>query len=277
VTTWNPLSADLFEQAPSGAPVTVSVRTLGFALEETLMGYTRRDLEVVLADELQLEWPNGETSPDDGGLQQRELIQAYTEGWGLPRLVGLARRVVAELDVNSDRLPPLRGVRQGRRRRFASQEPHLRRERPQAGTGLAGRGEQTTSRSSANGEHCLVFDRPVPADGLRFTHLISWWRERENIPADVNDREVGHALHARLRASLGDNGAGLKVFDTYATRYRASFDIPALIPQVYLQYARRPSTDGAVRGRGPAGPPADGLPHPVQQPTPSRLTGCVPM
>lgn len=93
-----------------------------------------------------------------------------------------------------------------------------------------------------------MFDRPVPADGLRFTHLISWWRERENIPADVNDREVGHALHARLRASL---------------------DIPALIPQVYLQYARRPSTDGAVPGKGPAGPPADGLPHPVQQP--SRL------
>ena len=82
MTTWNPLSADLFEQASSGAPVTVSVRTLGFALEETLMGYTRRDLEVVLADELQLEWSDGETSPDDGAYSKRELIQAYTEGWG---------------------------------------------------------------------------------------------------------------------------------------------------------------------------------------------------
>ena len=60
-----------------------------------------------------------------------------------------------------------------------------------------------------------MFDRPVPAEGLRFTHLISWWREGENIPADVNDREVGDALHACLRASLGDNGAELKVFDTY--------------------------------------------------------------
>ena len=39
------------------------------------------------------------------------------------------------------------------------------------------------------------------------------------------------------------------MFDTYATRYRA-FNIPALIPQVYLQYARRPSTDGAVPGKG---------------------------
>lgn len=61
----------------------------------------------MLADELQLEWSNGETSPDDGAYSKRELIQAYTEGWGLLRLVGLARRVVAELDVNSDRLPPL--------------------------------------------------------------------------------------------------------------------------------------------------------------------------
>lgn len=87
----------------------------------------------------------------------------------------------------------------------------------------------------ANAEHCLVYEQPIPPEGLWFSHLISWWREHEDIPDSVDDRTVGHALHTRLTASL-DSEAERVVFDNYAVRYKASYDIPALIPQVYLHY-----------------------------------------
>ncbi|MFJ4689538.1 hypothetical protein [Streptomyces sp. NPDC088789] len=41
------------------------------------------------------------------------------------------------------------------------------------------------------------------------------------------------SLRERLRRSLGDNGAELLVFDTYL---KPGFNLPALIPQVYLHY-----------------------------------------
>lgn len=55
VTSWNDILGVL-ASAPK-PPVRVSTRTLRDALEATLMGYTRTDLEVVLGDELKLEWP----------------------------------------------------------------------------------------------------------------------------------------------------------------------------------------------------------------------------
>lgn len=48
-----------------------------------------------------------------------------------------------------------------------------------------------------NGAFCLVYDRPIPDDGLRFSHLITWWRAHEDLPDSVSDRHVGLSLHAR--------------------------------------------------------------------------------
>ena len=56
---------------------------------------------------------------------------------------------------------------------------------------------------------------------------------------------------------LPDSEAEKVVFEAYAGRYKASYDIPALIPQVYLHYdpydQRIPSAE--VVGRGPLGQP----------------------
>jgi hypothetical protein len=88
----------------------------------------------------------------------------------------------------------------------------------------------------ANSEHCLVYDRPDPGEGLRFSHLIQWWRDREELPKGLFDeRTVGLELHKRFIESLGSEAEKV-VFEVYASRYRTSFDIPALIPQVYLHY-----------------------------------------
>jgi very-short-patch-repair endonuclease len=86
-------------------------------------------------------------------------------------------------------------------------------------------------------------------------HLIRWWRAREGLPeALFDDRAVGHELHRRLAASL-DSEAEKVVFEAYAGRYKASYDIPALIPQVYLHYdpydqrTRRGLTSGTPLAR----------------------------
>lgn len=72
-------------QLPPRPPLKVSVRTFGEAIEEVLMTYTRVKLEVVLADELNLEYLDDD-SPSDTGQTKRELIQAYTRGWKVPQL-----------------------------------------------------------------------------------------------------------------------------------------------------------------------------------------------
>lgn len=88
-----------------------------------------------------------------------------------------------------------------------------------------------------NGEYCLVYDQPIPADGLTFTNLIEWWRKRQGFADSAPARDIGMDLHNRLRVSLGNNPVELRVFDAYASRYKGSqFDIPALIPQVYLHF-----------------------------------------
>lgn len=88
-----------------------------------------------------------------------------------------------------------------------------------------------------NREFCLVYDETIPADGLTFRDLIKWWRKRQGFTDDVPAREVGLALHQRLRESLIGNPVEVRLFDVYAARYKdENFDVPALIPQVYLHF-----------------------------------------
>ena len=105
-----------------------------------------------------------------------------------------------------------------------------------------------------NAEYCLVYDQPIPADGLTFGNLIEWWRARQHVADTTPAREVGIDLHTRLRASLGDNPVELRLFDAYAKRYKGEqFEIPALIPQVYLHFD--PATQLARRTAGQTGSP----------------------
>lgn len=237
-------------QTQIGVPVKVSTRTLRAALEETLMQYTRSALELVLAEELNLAWSL--STPASSEDTKRELICGYIADYDLRALVGLTRRVVAELDTDASRLQPLldaydRGGGVGTPAKnliFAANGP-----KPDLVLRDAVNNDIEIVR---NAEYCLVYDRPVPADGLHFSHLIDWWREREGLGSKTDDREVGRALHRRLRTALDGNGAEQKVFDRYAQRYKESFDIPALIPQVYLHYD--PQTQMRRARSGGSGP-----------------------
>ncbi|MFF4234213.1 hypothetical protein [Streptomyces sp. NPDC001820] len=100
-----------------------------------------------------------------------------------------------------------------------------------------------TIRIVENERFCLVYDEPLKESGLSWADLLAWWQRHHPEQASEPTR-ARKALHDRLRRSLGDNGAEQLVFDSYV---RLGFDLPALIPQVYLHYD--PYTARELNGR----------------------------
>ena len=247
---------NFFEEILSGVPkrpVKATSRSFRSAIEEAFIhSYTRQELDTVLAEELRLQWPQTDREPTDEEFSKRDVIKGYTAGWELSRLVALARRMVTELDVTGVLLDDLtvllaeydRGGGVGTPAKnliFAANGP-----KPELVLRDAVNNDIEIVR---NGEFCLVFDQPIPADGLTYSKLIEWWRARQGFAGDVPPREVGLDLHNRLRSSLDSNKVEQVVFDAYAARYKdKTFDIPALIPQVYLHFD--PATQLARRTAG---------------------------
>jgi very-short-patch-repair endonuclease len=230
----------------------VSTRTLRAAVENALMAHTRDQLELALPEEYELEWTRKDEAPADAATK-RNLIQGYTEGWNLDRLASLGRRICDEADVPSDSLQRLldaydrgAGVRgEPKNLIFAANGP-----KPELVLRDAVNNDVEIIR---NGENCLVFSDPIPADGLRFSTLITWWRKHESIPEAESDRAVALQLHERLKASLGGNAVEEAVLHAYARRYKDDFNVHALIPQVYLHYD--PMTQKQRQRRGQAAGP----------------------
>jgi Protein of unknown function (DUF559) len=85
-----------------------------------------------------------------------------------------------------------------------------------------------------NAEYCLVYDQPLESDGLTWQALVEWWAER---PGFKGDEDPARNLYGRLRQSL-QSDAEKVVLKTYGKRYGqdGGFELPALVPQVYLHY-----------------------------------------
>jgi hypothetical protein len=88
-----------------------------------------------------------------------------------------------------------------------------------------------------NAEHCLFYDRPLTTMGLTWRELVDWWRAT----AELDDKagvDVARGLYARLMASMSSNPPEGLIFRTYCERYadEAAWDLPALLPQVYLHF-----------------------------------------
>lgn len=86
-----------------------------------------------------------------------------------------------------------------------------------------------------NAEHCLVYDRPLSPQGLRWADLIDWWMQTRG--SAEHDRDTSaKQLYVRLNASLTSPPERI-LFRAYGRRYAdTTGDVPALIPQVYLHY-----------------------------------------
>jgi len=81
-------------------------------------------------------------------------------------------------------------------------------------------------------ERCLVYDRPLPANGLDWGALVDWWKGH----TETAEREAASDLYRRLFDALASPPESL-LFRTYCRRYKdGARDVPALLPQVYLHY-----------------------------------------
>ncbi|MEU8645052.1 hypothetical protein AB0C91_24370 [Streptomyces sp. NPDC048674] len=88
----------------------------------------------------------------------------------------------------------------------------------------------------------LVYDRDVPAEGLRWRHLHTWWQETHE-PSGAFRSD----LYQRLARSLPEKSPGQKnFFAAYHQLLGPSPDDPALLPEVWLHWDHR-----TVRERGP--------------------------
>jgi len=88
-----------------------------------------------------------------------------------------------------------------------------------------------------NAEYCLIYTRPLTAQGLTWADLVGWWRDSRPQLRDLDDVAVGQHLYKRLFASLASEPEQA-VFRAYCSLYRRAggFELPALVPQVYLHY-----------------------------------------
>ncbi|WP_239768972.1 hypothetical protein [Streptomyces sp. CL12-4] len=82
---------------------------------------------------------------------------------------------------------------------------------------------------------CLVFTDPLPHHGLTWRQMVTWWQK--NHQPDADEKTAADGLYRRLYRSL-DSVPEQLLMITYCARYaeEGGFDLPALIPQVYLHY-----------------------------------------
>ncbi|MCO4099901.1 MAG: hypothetical protein HEQ38_10960 [Gemmatimonas sp.] len=89
-----------------------------------------------------------------------------------------------------------------------------------------------------NEEYCLIYDRDILADGLRWTTLVEWYSSinaDSKIASESSDAE--RALFRRLQDQLHP-AIERAFFRSYFAIFRSklSHRLPALVPQVYLHY-----------------------------------------
>ena len=85
-----------------------------------------------------------------------------------------------------------------------------------------------------NEDSCLVYNRPIPSEGLKWIDLVDWWATLNNFEKSA---ELAKRLFNRLNESL-DSVPEKDFFKTYYYHYKDKLGkkLPALIPQVYLHY-----------------------------------------
>ncbi|MEU9471326.1 hypothetical protein AB0D78_32820 [Streptomyces avermitilis] len=90
----------------------------------------------------------------------------------------------------------------------------------------------------------LVYDREIPAGGLRWRDLHSWWQDTHEF---TSENDAGEDLYQRLLRSLPRNSPGQRnLFTAYRTAHPFCADDLALLPEVWLHWD--PKT---VKERGP--------------------------
>jgi very-short-patch-repair endonuclease len=87
-------------------------------------------------------------------------------------------------------------------------------------------------------ESVLVYDKAIGRDGLRWSDLQAWWKERQNIEDDVVAKRT---LYLRLRSSLPNSSPPQRnLFDGFYKAFaHEAPQLPVLLPEVWLHWDPR--------------------------------------
>jgi hypothetical protein len=235
--------ASFFELPPRPLPDKLTPKTLREAIAAALSEVKAYDL----AEEcVRLGLPPQAEDEEDPMKGKWRYVERRIRRWKLPELLALAYEVAKEHD---DRdlnhliaLASVGGVRgEMKNLIFAATGP-----KPKIVLRDAINNDLEIVENSQN---CLVYDRPLSESGLTWRQLTAWWARNDSLDGE-DERAAARGLYARLLKSMGRNGAERFVFERYCTRYGThGFDIPALIPQVYLHYDPYTRRTGGVLTR----------------------------
>jgi len=85
-----------------------------------------------------------------------------------------------------------------------------------------------------NEEKVFIYDRPIPATGLRWRDLRDWWMDREKL---TDSAQASRSLYKRLKDSMPNSPPQRVFFETFYQTYKGrSDDLPALVPEVWLHF-----------------------------------------
>ncbi|WP_024794188.1 hypothetical protein [Tomitella biformata] len=218
-------------------PTRVTRRNLAAAITDALCENKEYDLE---AECCRLGMAAKVEDEDDPYTSKRAYVNRRTTAMDLSAMVDLARKITADYDAPPlSHLLSLAGIRgvDGEMKNliFAADGP-----KPEI---VLDDALNNVIRITKNEEYCLVFDQPLSEHGLTWRDLTRWWAGSDTLDAKT-ERTKALELYDRLMSSMNGNGAEQLMFKTYCSLYGShGFNVPALIPQVYLHYD--PYTKGA--------------------------------
>jgi len=95
-------------------------------------------------------------------------------------------------------------------------------------------------RITKNANQCLIYDRPIPPNGLMWSELIEWYAEENAITQNQENvfiRRLCDCLDVSFKANGAKTGPETWMLQAYyELKNELHIDVPALIPQVYLYY-----------------------------------------
>jgi hypothetical protein len=176
-----------------------------------------------------------EAENEDGPWRGKwRYVERRIRHWKLPELLALGHEVAAVYEDNPVLnhllgLDGLRGVRgEMKNLIFAADgpKPHV----------VLHDAISNDLKVVKNEQYCLIYDKPLSMTGLTWRQLTAWWADNDGLDGE-EELAAAHDLYARLLRSMERNGAERFIFERYCARYGThGFDIPALIPQVYVHY-----------------------------------------
>jgi len=95
-------------------------------------------------------------------------------------------------------------------------------------------------RITKNADQCLIYDRPIPHNGLMWSELVGWYAEEYRIEKNQENafvKRMCDCLDVSFKSGGKKPGPETWMLQAYyELKNELHLDLPALIPQVYLYY-----------------------------------------